>query len=332
MKKDAPARSTLTVGLDARVELIAALGAAAAPSAPADAAARRAWSALPRGHAACRLYASMTEKDWRHRTPAMIILDFGAPPALEVVAHKDHYANAGKDDAVSRLLPALRDFASMPATRAYLAALPARHRAAVAKVRARLARAPYQPAAEAYLGVPLPHDYAFVLSPLVRGVNCQNVLYRRPGGRCAIYSLSSLDAAAVGEPHDFQRTAWHEVCHTVVDGWTQEHAALFEPLAGLYALMTGRAKAQYCGPPGWLHMVDEHVIRAVCARLEAGLRGEDAGRRELEKQRREGFALIGPVYESLRLYERERARFPALRDYYPQLAAMLRRFAGGRGR
>lgn len=255
----------------------------------------------------------------------MIMLDFGPPPALEVVAHKDHYANAGKHDAIARLLPALRDYAVLPATRAYLESLSSRHKTQLSSARRRLGRIRYWGAVEAYLGTPLRHDYFFVLSPLVAGVNGQNVLYRRPGGGCDIYSLSSLEAAAATGADEFRSTAWHELCHIVVDGWTKEHAALFEPLSGLYALMRGRARSQYCGPPGWLHMVDEHVIRAVCARLEAKRRGEAAGQRVMERERRDGFVLVGPVYETLRRYEATRDRHRCLRDFYPALAETLAR-------
>lgn len=320
-------RAVMEVGLDARVEVIEGLAAAATKSAPKDPAALRAWKALPRKHDAVRLFAAMTEKDWRHRTPAMIILDFGAPPDFEVVAHKDHYAEAGKDDAISRLLPALRDWAALPAVREYLDALPARHGAAAEKVRARLATAPYLEAVEAYLGLPLPHNYFFVVSPLARGVNGQNVLYRRAGAPCDIYSLSNLDAALTADPHDFRRTAWHEVCHTVVDDWTKAHAALFDPLSGLYALMTGRARFQYCGPPGWLHIVDEHLIRSICARLDAGLHGEARGTAGMERERKDGFALIGPVYEALKLYEKSRAKYPTLKDFYPVVGETLKKVA-----
>lgn len=320
--------STCTVGFDARVELIEGLAVAAGGRAgDKSAAVARARKALPKKHEAVKIFKTMTRADWRHRTPAMILMDFTAPPDLAVFAHKDHYANFGREDALSRLLPALRDYARLPAVIEYLGGLEKAHASELGKVRAIVQASDYLPAVEKYLGLPLPHRYFFVISPLIQGVNGQNVLYRRADKICDIYSMSSLSDALRSAPEDFSGTAWHEVCHTVVDNWTHEHGPQIDPHEGLYALMEGRAKTEYQGPPGWRHMVDEHIIRSTCARLAAITRGEEHGRRAMEKERKDGFMLIGSFYEGLRRYEASRERYKTLRDYYPEFAALLKRLA-----
>lgn len=313
-----------TVGFDARVELIEGLAVAAGTrDAEQGDAVARARAALPKDHEAVEVFRAMTRTDWRHRTPAMILMDFTAPPELAVAAHKDHYANAGKGDALARLLPALRSYAKLPKVAKYLAGLEAEHASELASVRATIEKADYARAVEAYLGLPLPHRYFWIVSPLVQGVNGQNVLYRRPDNVCDIYSMSSLkDALATGVAQ-FQDTAWHEICHTVVDDWTHAHGPAVDAHAKLYKLMEGRAKTEYQGPPGWRHMVDEHVIRSVCARLAALERGEDAGKKEMEDERKDGFVLIGSFYEALRRYEGDRKRWKTLGDFYPEFVALL---------
>jgi hypothetical protein len=93
--------------------------------------------------------------------------------------------------------------------------------------------------------------------------------------------------------------------------------------------MSGLAQSKYRGPGGWLHMVDEHVIRAVTSRLEALRGGEERGREHLANERKSGFALVGPFYEALLDYERSRSRYPTLRDFYPRFIEVLRRVHAG---
>ncbi|MDX6769162.1 MAG: DUF4932 domain-containing protein [Elusimicrobiota bacterium] len=338
-----------SVSLDGRVELVAVLealtGRNPCPKGEESEDLALARESLDARHDAVRLMKVMDEKAWRHRHPSLIILDFGPPPALAISRQREHYANAGKDDAVARLLPAARDFAARPAFKEWLEAARARHAPAVARVDEWIAESAYLKPVEDYLGLPLPHRYRFAVSPLLHGSTPHNVLYRpeRPEdeGLCEIHSIVGHRRVEGGKPDfsfkipDFRHTAWHEVCHTVVDLWTQERRAGLEGLSGLYRLMTGLAKAKYDGPPGWLHMIDEHLIRAVTCRLIGLHEGAAEGLKSLEKERRDGFALIGPVHELLKEYEATRREHPTLRDFYPRVEALLSRLhaglAGARG-
>ena len=333
--------AAVATGLDRRVELICALEAAAGtnpcPEGEEPAALALARKAIPKRHEAVRLFKAMSAADWRHRHPSLVLLDLSDPPELTPIEQVEHYANAGREDAVARLLPALRDLAAKPSVAAYFEESGALHAQAVGELRDAVAETGYLAPLEEYLGVPLPHDYRFIAAPLLHGPSPHNVLYARPE-RARIYTICGHVRVEAGRPsfahpvRDLRRTAWHEVCHTVVDGWTQARRAELEPLSPLYARMTGRARNQYQGPPGWLHMVDEHVIRATVARLAARVDGEDAGRAVLKRELEEGFALIEPVHELLREYEGARRKYRDLRALYPRLIAVLRKArAGGPG-
>jgi len=328
----ARANASVATGLDRRVELICALEAAAGanpcPQGEEPEALALARKAVPKRHEAVKLFQKMSAADWRHRHPSLVLLDLSDPPELVPLEQKDHYENAGREDAVARLLPALRDLAARPSLQEYLADAGARHAEAVAELRTAVESTDYLAPLEEYLGVPLPHEYRFIAAPLLHGPSPHNVLYARPP-RALIYTICGHVNVRGGKPNfahpvrDLRRTAWHEVCHTVVDGWTQARRAELEPFAPLYARMTGRARDQYQGPPGWLHMVDEHVIRAVVARLSARVEGADAGRAALAREKEEGFALIEPVHDLLAVYEKQRGRYRDLRALYPRLLEVL---------
>lgn len=322
------------LGADARIELVAALEALTGGNPCAQGHGSRyltrVLSSLARSHPACALFGAMTPADWRHRHPSLILLDFGPPPDLAVEAHPEHYESQGRGDAVSRLLPALRDFARDEFMPFFEREAPY-HRSLRQTVAAEFESMDYLPPLERYVGPLPPHRYHFLISPLYHGGAMHNLLYRRRDGVFDIYSISGHNAVEGGEPRvefgvrSMTYQAWHEVCHTLVDDVTKGHRAALEPLSPLYGLMTGTAKNRYRGPAGWLHMVDEHVIRAVTSRLAELTFGREFGDERLAFEKAEGFALVGLVRELLLDYERSRDRYPTLADFYPRIVETLRR-------
>ncbi|MFI5351303.1 MAG: DUF4932 domain-containing protein, partial [Elusimicrobiota bacterium] len=240
---------------DTRIELIAAVEALSRgnPCAAGEASAYHAeiLRTFDPRHPACRMFAEMSPSDWRHRHPSLILFDFGAPPDLEIAAHHDHYRNQGKEDALSRFLPLLRDFAARGGFPEFFDA----HRPFYAELsqptRDKFAKKDSLRPVDEYLGIARPHRYHFITAPLYHGTSHHNVLYPRPDGVFDIYNVNGHRRVVGGRP-DFDLdagelafTAWHEIAHTVVDAVTQEHRERLLPLAPLYALMTGLAKNKY---------------------------------------------------------------------------------------
>jgi uncharacterized protein DUF4932 len=326
--------------VDPRIELISAVEALSRGGGEAEGSDYLAEirSSFDSRHPACRMFAEMTAADWRHRHPSLIMFDFTDPPSLAIDAHHDHYRNEGKADAIARFLPLLRDFAERGRFMEFFARHGEFYASLAEPARRGFARKDYLPPVDAYLGLSRPHRYHFIMTPLYRGTSHHNVLYPRPSGVFDIYSINGHHGIVNGVPDfnlkidEMTHTAWHEIAHTVVDEITQSHRAALLPLAPLYALMTGLAKNKYQGPAGWLHMVDEHVIRAITSRLAALHMSEAAGREALSLEKRDGFALVGPVYETLLEYEKDRARYPTIRDFYPRIVETLTRLYAGIGK
>lgn len=335
MAKPSLSNNTWSISVDPRVELVCALECLSSGNpCPSDEKSRYLTALLrrlPRKHPAVERFAKMTPADWRHRHPSLIAMDFGPPPELEIFAYHEHYGGEGREDAISRLLPSMRDFAACEEFSEFFASSSAFYQSLVGPLWKGLEDWDYKKILQDYLGLLPEHRYHFILAPLYHGGTAHNVLYRRKDGSYDVYSISGHDAVKAGRPcfrlvpDNWAATAWHEVAHTVVDGITSDYKDAIEPLSGLYGLMTGIARSRYRGPQGWPHMVDEHIIRALTCRLTALTRGEEAGRRALEKERAEGFVLIGPFYEALKGYEKARDRYPTLRDYYPRFVETLQK-------
>jgi hypothetical protein len=328
MKLEAPP----VLEVDPRIEMIAAVEALAVgnPCAHCDKSAylERVLAALDRDAPVFRLFARMTPQDWRNRHPSLIMLDFGAPPELEITGNADHYARQDSSDALSQFLPALREFASKGFMK-FFAKEKRFHASFLAQVRPEFESMDYRTELGRYLGMPAPHRYHFIISPLYHGGPMHNLLYHRKGGAVDIYSISGHCGLSGGLPVPSFNTremiyqAWHEVLHTLIDAMTQAHRRELEPCSGLYALMKGRAVNQYRGPQGWLHIVDEHVIRAMTSRLMAASFGEPAGMAKLQYEKAEGFVLVELVHQALLEYESSRDRYPAFSDFYPRIVEVF---------
>lgn len=313
---------TPRVEIDPRVELITAVEAVAKGPGCGDGQpyleAVRAWGR--KKHPAFERFKAMGAAAWRHRHPALILFDFGPPPGLEVQAYRDHYANAGAGDALAAFMKDLRALAAE------------RPVPEPGEVVVELAAEGLPADVEAYLGAAKTARYHLVLAPLLHGSLKHNVLYRRDDGTFDIYSICGHEEVRAGRPvfrcdqTELAVTVWHELCHTIVDDITQKHAEALRPLEPLYGLMTGLAATKYRGPQGWLHMVDENVIRAVTSRLARKRYGERAGRAALEKEKKDGFALVGPIYELLAVHERKGG---TLESFYPRIVELLSRVGAG---
>lgn len=325
--------------VDARIELIAAVEAASGRN-PCSSGEKsgylgrmRSW--VDPSHPAVALFRAMAPSDWRNRHPSLILMDFGPPPALEVVAYKDHYLNAGKDDAVARFLSALRDLAVKGRFEERFAEEEDFYKGLLARAGGGWPGAGCVAQVNDYLGLREPVRYHFLIAPLYHGSVEHNVLYPREDGSFDIYSVIGHSRVNAGRPEflvsekELAGTLWHEVAHTVIDPITQSHAVELEPLESLYGLMTGLAKNKYQGPGGWLHMVDEHVIRAVTSRLAFLWQGEAAGEKALRGEKKDGFTLIGPLYELFNEYEADRRRYPTIRQFYPRIIELLGRLHRG---
>lgn len=329
--KSAPSAALV---VDPRIELIAVVEALSGknPCAHGDVSAylSRARAAFNPSHPAVLLFASMTQQDWRHRHPSLIMLDFGPPPALPVTSHPEHYSGKGQADAIARLLPALRDFAAQ-GFMDFFAGEKEFYDGILESVRPQFAQLDYERPLRDYLGLEIPHRYFYMMAPLYHGRAMHNLLV--PGGPRGfdIYTLCGHGHVENGAPvldfnvYEITLQSWHEVLHTVVDDITKTYRAQLEPLSPLYALMTGRAKSEYRGPQGWLHMVDEQIIRATTSRLAGVVFGEKAGGAALAREKSEGFALVGVVHQALLEYEASRVEYPSFKEFYPRIVAALSR-------
>lgn len=118
----------------------------------------------------------------------------------------------------------------------------------------------------------------------------------------------------------------HEFAHLFVNPLAETHAEEVAALASLHEpIADAMARQAY---PSWEIALNEHVVRAVVARLALGRDGPDAAEAELARQEERGFRYVRALAARLAEYEDARDRYPTLADFYPALLAELSSIAG----
>jgi len=323
--------STMTVELDARVELLGVLQVLAgdprrARELPSELAGLEARFAPFRGHPAVKSYAALVSDPARELRALSLLFHLSPPPELaerpEAPIPEEDAAAVGGAAAERELLETWRDFARVSGFMDDFARRREANERSAARVRAELARADSLRLVEDYAG-PLDSRLHVVLSPVLRSGRFATIVpypFRGGGARVAgpfeVFVLAEPDRIEDGEPVYSIGPFWNELLDVAVDPVLGERCEDVAALAGAQAPI-----AREC-PGEWFHCVTNLVKAAILERLGAAARGAaafppvtwpagaygDDGR---------------AVARLLEDYEKRRAEYPTLRALYPRLVATL---------
>ncbi len=327
--RDASAR--IEVSVDPRIELLAVVQCLAGYEQLGGAGLSYRREALERfapwrAHPAVTLFARMAREGFTHDAPPAVMLRLAEPPALELRAPFSVYleTRAGGRRQLFAFLDSLRDFATESRFMEFHAAHAGLFRRLVEETRRVLPRTRVVGSLEDYFGV-REHGYHLILAPLLHAGGYAAEV-ERPPGIVDCYAILGPSRTSHGRPRFWGPDAleallWHEFSHVFVGNLPEAcrlriaaDSALFEPL---------RARMLPQGYARWEVCADEHLVRAVGVRLVALLEGDRAAEKALALQLRLGFTYLPRLLAALERYERERARFPALGGFCPDLADAL---------
>ena len=281
-----------------------------------------------RSHPAVTLFARMAREGFTRDAPPAVMLRLAEPPALELRAPFSVYVEtcAGGRGRLFAFLDSLRDFAAESRFMEFHAAHADLFRRLVQEAQRTLRSTRVVVPLEDYFGI-REHGYHLILSPLVHSGGYAAEV-ERPPGIVDCYAILGPSRASHGRPRFWDPNAleallWHEFSHVFVGNLPAAcrlriaaDSALFEPV---------RARMIPQGYTRWEVCADEHLVRAVGVRLVARLEGAHAAEKALDLQLRLGFSYLPRLLVALERYERERALFPTLGDFCPNLAKALHR-------
>lgn len=269
-------------------------------------------------HPAVRLHAEAKMRSFNYSDRSQVLLRLSPPPELSerLTVQYALADRAGGAENLRRWLEALRDLSKASRFPEIYAKEITKLAAATDAFRAKESRQDYLGTLEAYAGLPLLGTYAVHLSPFAATGGVANVVAEREDGTMEISSVIGPELLESGFDFWSRRvpgTLWHESAHGVLDG-----------LGDLYADRIARSAALHA-PIGWScygtwnQCVKEHVVRAVMIRLMAREISEEAAEEQLRFEKEAHYPYMRALLASLKAYEKDRARYPTLADYYPRL-------------
>jgi hypothetical protein len=154
----------------------------------------------------------------------------------------------------------------------------------------------------------------------------------REDGLFDIYSINGPhalngDLLTFGSAEEYRQLIWHEFSHSFINPLTVQAWEQIKPYSGLYAPVEKQMSEQ--AYDNWQSAVNEHLIRAITARLAARELGPEAGRRALETDHKRGFRYIDALADRLVEYEANRERYPTLESFFPRLVAVFAELSSG---
>jgi hypothetical protein len=141
----------------------------------------------------------------------------------------------------------------------------------------------------------------------------------------AIIGVWDVDAAGMPSfKKDVVGTIVHETVHSYANPLVDKAAAGI-PDGGAAILGPVRNAMRRQAYDSGLTVMRESLVRACSARYALAHGGEAAARSAIQAERRSSFLWTGELYDLLGEYEKDRAKYPTLEAFLPQLAAFFNR-------
>lgn len=122
--------------------------------------------------------------------------------------------------------------------------------------------------------------------------------------------------------HEIQSLIWHEFSHSFVNPLTEKYIDEINLYSNLFDRIKNSMTKQAYNT--WEICVNEHIVRAVTARLTYIYSGKDAGDQLIENEKKQSFFYIEAMCESLKNYENNRDKYPTFESYYPELIQVFK--------
>lgn len=134
---------------------------------------------------------------------------------------------------------------------------------------------------------------------------------------------NSVERPNFGDYGRLQNLIVHEFAHSLINPLSEQHRDLVQGYSGRFDAALREAMLKQGSYDNWQTVVDEHVVRAVTARVAAKTRGSEAGAAAVADEVGRGFIYVPALIERLASYEAERRVWPDLNAYYPKLLGVF---------
>jgi hypothetical protein len=328
------APAALDVRVDERVELFCIIARLAGMSEYAQRSSMSAYSSRAhahfdpfREHRAVQLLREMRARDGAgHDAIVSLAVHLGPLPALQRRMPFDprppRLDARWKPERTEAFLAAVRDFVRESKAPEYFASETAFYTQAAERLRAVVADAKALPWFDEFFGSKAGATYS-----VIPGLLCGNGNYGagvrfedgRPEEIRPILGCANWDQSGI--PVFTERAVpllVHELCHSYTNSIVDRHADALQPVAEpLFEVTAAAMRRQAYGT--WRIMVYESLVRATVVRYLRDVRGDEAAATQIREDASRGFSWIGDLASALDAYVKDRARYPTLDDFMPEI-------------
>lgn len=278
-----------------------------------------------KSHPAVKKFKEMSRRGFGYDAPPAAMLCLSNPPELKIVIPFEKTNNeiidrAGGEKNLESFVDTLRDFAIKTNFMDFFNA----HKVLYSKYVDRLKSEEfniYRNASilEDFYGVSN-NSYNIILEPLAIGGGYASRIESEP---------SKFDIYAILEAGDYinyntyhlseilMNYTWHEFSHSFVNPITEKYrdevnkySKLFRPIA---KVMRNQAYGK------WEICVNEHIVRAVVAKLVEKYISKDDAEFILSREEHAGFIYIRGIYNIIDKYDKNRDKYKTFEDIYPEI-------------
>jgi len=182
---------------------------------------------------------------------------------------------------------------------------------------------------DSYYGMEV-NSYTLILAPMLHNggygpnIKAKNGLYDVYGiiGPSSIIKGQGEEIIPDYSMESIREIVWHEFGHSFVNPLTDKHLNEINKYDSLYSYIETKMKSQAYA--NWETCVDEHINRAVTARLIYLNQGQSVYDKVIEVEKKCGFFYVPALCESLTYYEANRDVYPTFESYYPELIKVFK--------
>lgn len=130
---------------------------------------------------------------------------------------------------------------------------------------------------------------------------------------------NSVEQPNFGDYGRLQNLIVHEFAHSLINPISERYRELVQGSSAKFDATLRESMLRQGAYDNWQTVVDEHVVRAVTARVAAKTSGASAGAAAVAEEVERGFIYVPALIERLEGYEANRQVWPDLNAYYPSL-------------
>ncbi len=279
-------------------------------------------------HEAVKIFSLLYNIGFSYDAPAHLMVSLSQPPEVKIARVVDQEI---KERAVSELvlnafIEQLCDFSQKSDFMKFFDENKKYYDDLAAKYRSQTDLASLISTIENYYGLKQ-NSYNIVLAPILRRSGGYGVRSKTEDGKLDTYNITGPEPADTNEIYfggaeNIRYLVWHEFSHSFVNPITEKYSYEVNLYSGLFKPIEEVMRQNTY--PSWETCVNEHLIRAVTARLVAREISKKAYREAIINEKSKGFFYIESLCEILEKYEKNREKYRNFEEFYPELISLFK--------